>query len=113
MLEVAVLLSIGRHPASGRAVRADLDARALELALGMADAARVHAIHAGDPADPVLRDYLGMGIGELTVLSVRDGDVAEALARYLGRLRPTIVLAGSRAECGEASGMLPYRLRSE
>jgi electron transfer flavoprotein beta subunit len=110
VLEVAVLLSIGRHPASGRAVRADLDARALEIALGMGDAARVHAIHAGDPADPVLRDYLGMGIGELTVLSVRDGDVAEALARYLGRLRPAIVLAGSRAECGEASGMLPYRL---
>jgi electron transfer flavoprotein beta subunit len=110
VLEVAVLLSVGRHPASGRAVRADLDARALELALGLTDGARVHAIHAGDPGEPALRDYLGMGLAELTVLAARDCDVAAALMAYLGRLRPAIVLAGSRAECGEASGMLPYRL---
>ena len=110
MLEVAVLLSVGRHPASGRAVRADRDARALELALSLTDGARVHAIHAGDPGEPALRDYLGMGLAELTVLAARDCDVAGVLAAHLGRLRPAVVLAGSRAECGEASGMLPYQL---
>ena len=109
-LDVAVLLSVGRHPASGRRVCADLDARALELALGLDNPARVHAIHAGDPAEPALRDYLGMGIGELTVLAARDCDVADPLADHLRRLRPAVVLAGSRAECGEASGMLPYQL---
>ena len=107
MLEVAVLLSVGRHPASGRARPADLDARALQLALSLADVARVHAIHAGDPDQPALRDYLGMGIDSLTVLAL-DGDVSGALADHLKLLRPAVVLAGHRAECGEASGMLPY-----
>jgi electron transfer flavoprotein alpha/beta subunit len=48
-LDVAVLLSVGRHPASGRSRRADLDARALELALRLGNSVRLHAIHAGDP----------------------------------------------------------------
>jgi electron transfer flavoprotein beta subunit len=107
MLDVAVLLSIGRHPASGRARRADLDARALELALGLADVARVHAIHAGDPGEPALRDYLGMGIDSVTVLAA-EGDTCAVLADHLKQMRPAVVLAGSRAEHGEASGMLPY-----
>ncbi len=107
MLDVAVLLSIGRHPASGRARHADLDARALQLALGLADVARVHAIHAGDPDEPALRDYLGMGIDRLTVVALQ-GDVSAPLTDYLKQLRPVVVLTGSRAEHGEASGMLPY-----
>jgi electron transfer flavoprotein beta subunit len=105
--EIAVLLSVGRHPASGRARRADLDARALELALGLADVARIHAIHAGDPGEPALREYLGMGIGSMTVLA-SEGDVSGALADHLKQLRPAVVLTGGRAEWGEASGMLPY-----
>jgi electron transfer flavoprotein beta subunit len=107
VLDVAVLLSIGRHPASGRARSADRDARALQLALGLADVARVHAIHVGDPDEPALRDYLGMGIDRLTVLAL-DGDVSKPLSDYLSQLRPAVVLAGSHAEWGEASGMLPY-----
>jgi electron transfer flavoprotein beta subunit len=107
VLDAAVLLSVGRHPATGRARHADLDARALQLALGLADEARVHAIHAGDPDEPALRDYLGMGIDRLTVLQFQ-GDVSTALADHLKQLHPAVVLAGSRAERGEASGMLPY-----
>jgi electron transfer flavoprotein beta subunit len=110
VLDVAVLLSLGRHPASGRPVCADLDTRALELALSLGAEVRLHALHAGDSAEPALRDYLGMGLRELTVLSARQCDVADGLADHLKRLRPAVVLAGSRAECGEASGMLPYRL---
>jgi electron transfer flavoprotein beta subunit len=109
VLDVAVLLSVGRHPASGRARYADRDARALQIALSLADVARVHAIHGGDPNEPALRDYLGMGIDALTVLA-SEGDVLPALTDYLARLRPAIVLAGSQAEWGEASGMLPYLL---
>jgi electron transfer flavoprotein beta subunit len=105
--DVAVLLSVGRHPASGRARHADLDARALQLALSLGNEACVQAIHAGDPEEPALREYLGMGIDSLTVLALQ-GDVSGALAEHLKQLRPAVVLAGSRAERGEASGMLPY-----
>jgi electron transfer flavoprotein beta subunit len=105
-----VLLSVGRHPASGRTRRAPLDARALEMALAM-PGAEVHAIHAGDPSEPALRDYLGMGLERLAALSVpQGGDPVPALAAHLEALAPHIVLCGNRAEGGEDSGMLPYLL---
>jgi electron transfer flavoprotein beta subunit len=108
MVRVAVLLSVGRHAASGRARRAPLDARALEMALGIAEA-DISAIHAGDPAEPALRDYLGMGLAKLTVLSVPQGsDPVPALGAHLARHAPDVILCGSRAESGEDSGMLPY-----
>lgn len=107
MLDAVVLVSVGRHPASGRARHADLDARALRMALGLAPDARVHAIHAGNPDEPALRSYLGMGIDRLTVLALQ-GDVSTALADHLKQLSPGVVLAGSRSESGEGSGMLPY-----
>src|SRR5215472_8528039 len=110
-LDVAVLLSIGRHPASGRSRRADLDARALELALRLGPEIRLHAIHAGDPAEPALADYLGMGLETLTVLRQPPGaDILPALAEHLAALDPALVIAGLAAEAGEGSGMLPYVL---
>jgi len=110
-LDVAVLLSIGRHPASGRSRRADLDARALELAFRLGPEIRLHAIHAGDPAEPALADYLGMGLERLTVLRQPPGaDVLPALADHLAGLKPALVFAGLAAEAGEGSGMLPYVL---
>jgi N,N-dimethylglycine/sarcosine catabolism electron transfer flavoprotein subunit beta len=110
-LDVAILLSIGRHPASGRSRRADLDARALELALRLGPEARLHGIHAGDPAEPALADYLGMGLASLTVLRQPPGaDILPALVSHLGALKPALVLAGLAAETGEGSGMLPYLL---
>ncbi|EWY42678.1 electron transfer flavoprotein subunit beta [Skermanella stibiiresistens SB22] len=112
MVEVTVLLSIGRHPASGRARRAPLDAQALEMALRLVEAgvARgVHAIHAGDPADPTLRDYLGMGLERLEVLETAPGvDPVPALIQRLRATAPAIILAGAVAESGEDSGMVPY-----
>jgi electron transfer flavoprotein beta subunit len=110
-LAIAVLVSVGRHPASGRARRADRDARALELALRLSPAARPLVIHAGDPGEPALRDYLGMGIESLTVLDLPSGaDPIPALAEHLKMLRPQLVLAGTGAEAGECSGMVPYAL---
>src|SRR5215468_1972720 len=103
-LDVAVLLSIGRHPASGRSRRADLDARALELALRLGPGVRIHAIHAGDPAEPALADYLGMGIESLTVLRQPPGsDVLPALASRLAVLKPALIFAGLATEAGEGS----------
>ena len=113
-LDVAVLLSVGRHPASGRSRRADLDARALELALRLGPGVQIHAIHAGDPEEPALADYLGMGLTSLTVLKQpRDSDVLPALASHLATLKPGLILAGAAAEIGEGSGMLPYLLARE
>jgi electron transfer flavoprotein beta subunit len=110
-VDVAVLLSVGRHPASGRSRAADGDARALELALRLGRAARLHAVHAGDPGEPALAEYLGMGLSSLTVLrQPEDADVLPALAQHLAALKPALVLAGAAAERGAGSGMLPYLL---
>ena len=110
-VEVVVLLSAGRHPASLRGRAAAADARALELALRLGDGARIAAIHAGDPAEPALRDYLGMGLDTLTVLRQPAGcDVLPALGAHLATIRPQLVLAGVAAETGPGSGMLPYLL---
>jgi electron transfer flavoprotein beta subunit len=108
-LDIAVLLSVGRHPASGRSRRAEIDARALELALNLGG--RIHAIHAGDPDEQALREYLGMGLKTLSVLRQPAGcDVVPALARHLALIRPSLILAGAAAVQGPGSGMLPYLL---
>jgi electron transfer flavoprotein beta subunit len=113
MVKVAVLLSVGRHPASGRARRNPLDARALELALGL-PGAEIHAVHAGAPDEAALRDYLGMGLDRLTVLAISPGgDPVPPLTEHLKSIAPDIILAGARAEGGEDSGMVPYLVGQE
>jgi len=108
-VDIAVLLSVGRHPASGRSRCADIDARALEMALGLSG--RLHVLHAGDPDDPALRDYLGMGLERLTVLRQPTGsDVLSALLTHLRAINPALILTGSATEQGQGSGMLPYAL---
>jgi electron transfer flavoprotein beta subunit len=108
MPDAAVLLSVGRHPVSGRPRRAPTDAQALELAFGL-DGWSVRGIHAGDPAEPALRDYLGMGLERLTALAVpAEADPVEPLVAHLRRLRPSVILTGRRAEGGEDSGMVPF-----
>ena len=106
-IDVAVLLSAGRHLVSGRGRRAPGDARALKLALELLSEPR--AVHAGDPATPSLRDYLGMGLDAVTVLDLPpEADPVPALIRHLETTPPDLVLAGCRAETGEDSGMVPY-----
>lgn len=107
---LAVLVSIGRHPASGRARRNDLDARAVELAQRL-PASEIHLLHAGNPDDACLRAFLGTGVAQLDVLPVQEGsNVAPALADALRSLRPDLVLCGARGERGFASGFLPYAI---
>ncbi|MBY6263443.1 electron transfer flavoprotein subunit beta [Azospirillum sp. 412522] len=109
MTDVAVLLSVGRHPVSGRARRAATDAQALEMALALRPR-RLTAIHAGPAADgEALRAYLGMGLERLTLLVLPEGaDPVDALIAHLHRHAPSLVLTGRQAEDGEGSGMLPY-----
>lgn len=113
MTEIAVLVSGGRHPVSGRSRRAANDARALELALQTAACcgAGLRVVHAGAPDAATLRGYLGMGVPELQVLEVAPGlDIAPVLAETLRDWRPALVLAGVRSETGWSSGCLPYVL---
>ena len=112
-LSVAVLVSVGRHPLTARARRADQDARAVEMALTL-NAVQASLLHAGchdDDSDGALRGYLGMGFGEITLIEQPAGaDVVPALAAALRETAPQLVLTGARAETGEGSGLLPYLL---
>jgi N,N-dimethylglycine/sarcosine catabolism electron transfer flavoprotein subunit beta len=112
--ELVVLVSVGRHPVTGRARRAGLDARAVEAALSLPECGQPHLLHAGgasDGAEQALRGYLGMGIGGIDVLrQPPQADVVPALEDRLRELAPRLVLCGARSETGEASGLLPYVL---
>jgi len=109
-VKVVSLVSIGQHPKSGRARRAEQDARAVELGLKLC-ADSLELLHAGDAGEESLRAYLGMGLNAMTVLEQPpEADAVAALSDYLDSQRPDIVLTGVRAESGEASGMTPYLL---
>lgn len=111
-LKIAVLVSIGLQPRSGRSRRADGDSRALELALNL-NAGNLEVLHAGDPNAPALREYAGMGVPLIKVLAQsEDADVVPVLGHYLGSSDAQIVMTGRRAESGEGSGMVPYLLAS-
>ncbi|WP_417583862.1 electron transfer flavoprotein subunit beta [Nitrincola sp.] len=111
--KVAALLSIGQHPITGRARRADQDARALEMALNLSDV-RLLPVHAGwvdDTSEAALRGYLGMGVPELHLLQQpAEADVVPVLEAFVRQQQVSLVLCGGRAESGEGSGMLPYLL---
>jgi electron transfer flavoprotein beta subunit len=106
--EIAVLLSVGRHPVSRRDRIAAADASALELGLRLGGAPL--AVHAGDPRNPALRDYLGMGLDRVFVVGPMGpaDDAVPPLLSFLQEHRPRLVLCGARSERGEGSGMLPY-----
>ncbi len=109
-VQIISLVSIGAHPTSGRARRAEQDARAVELGLQLAGD-NLQVLHAGNAEEPALRAYLGMGLNELHVLEQPEGaDALIALTDYLRDSAAQVVLAGSQAETGEGSGMLPFLL---
>jgi len=114
-LSVISLVSIGQHPSSGRARRAEQDGRAVELGLKLAGD-NLSVLHAGEQPEHVskqtaLRSYLGMGLSELTLLEMSsDADAALVIAEHLTDHNNDIILTGVRSESGESSGMLPYLL---
>ncbi len=116
-MKIAVLVSVGRHPVSGTARYSRNDAAALTIALSLAKThgAMVDVLHAGDPSNPALKEYLALGARTVEVLEVPatpelQRDVVAPLAT---RLRSyDLVLTGTRAEGAFDSGMLPYRVAS-
>ncbi|MPW07759.1 electron transfer flavoprotein subunit beta/FixA family protein [Paraburkholderia sp. CNPSo 3155] len=110
-MKIAVLVSVGRHPVSGAARYSRNDAAALTLALSLAKThgATLDVLHAGDPSNAALNEYLALGARSVEVLDMPlDADPAPQLA---ARLRGyELVLTGTRAEGGFDSGMLPYRV---
>ncbi|MEI2263913.1 electron transfer flavoprotein subunit beta [Erwinia sp. CGal63] len=107
---ITALVSTGRHPESGRARRAEQDARAVEMGLTLA-LSDLEVLHAGDPHDEALRSYAGMGVPSLRVLAMAaQGDAVAVLGHYLKQNCPDVILTGGRAERGESSGMLPFLL---
>ncbi|WP_083000821.1 electron transfer flavoprotein subunit beta [Halomonas sp. GT] len=122
-IDVSVLVSIGRHPITGRSRRAEQDARGLELALSMEaelPGTRISVLHAGSQdvdSEVALRSYLGMatgvgmGLESMTLLEQPDGsDAILPLVEHLAATSPQLVITGARAERGEGSGLLPYAL---
>jgi electron transfer flavoprotein beta subunit len=106
LLSVAVLVSSGRHPLTGRPRACPGDAAALELARGIAGPG-LQVTHAGHVDDPALLDYLAFGAHRVTVVA-DEGDPVAALAAQLRSV--DLIVTGTRTEQGEGSGLLPYAL---
>lgn len=112
-LSVAVLVSAGRHPATGapRACRGD----AVAMALGHRLAGEhLRVVFAGAKDEPALLDYLAYGAREIEVVSGAGGSdtgLARRLSRQLSGA--DVILTGCRAENGLGSGLLPYALAEE
>ncbi|WCM22105.1 electron transfer flavoprotein subunit beta/FixA family protein [Paraburkholderia bryophila] len=114
-MKIAVLVSVGRHPVSGVARYSRNDAAALTLALSLVNThkATLDVLHAGDPSNPALQEYLALGARSVEVLetAAADGVQLDAAAQLAARLRGyDLVLTGTRAEGAFDSGMLPYRV---
>ncbi len=110
---LTVLVSVRIDPTSGRATRSRADAAAVALAQRALGEGREPALcTAGNMPEQVARDYLALGIGQITRLALRgDADLAEAVAVLAPACAGSaVVLAGARAESGLGSGLLPYAL---
>lgn len=105
MTRVAVLVSTRIDPVSGRRTRSATDAAAVMLALAIDPNAML--VTAGDMPESVARDYLALGVGEITLLSgVPSTGIAQALAEATGGA--DLIVAGARGEGGLGSGLVPY-----
>ncbi|WP_210321379.1 FAD-binding protein [Devosia beringensis] len=101
---VLVLASLGRNPVNGAARPNRDDLLALEMARGLGETTMLHA---GNPDEAAIGDYLAYGATTIDVVPAVPGqDIAEALvAQAAGH---DLILTGSRAEGGEGSGLVPY-----
>jgi N,N-dimethylglycine/sarcosine catabolism electron transfer flavoprotein subunit beta len=105
---ITVLVSTAIHPLSGRPCTSRNDTLALEIARQLSGGAH-RTLHVGDPQDAALPDYLAFGANSVEVLpAVPGGDTVAALAEQVRSAK--LILCGTRAQSGEASGMLPYLL---
>lgn len=104
-MDIAILLSAGRHPVSNAPVVPRLEAQAIRLAEGLGT---VRGLHAGADDRPA-RDALGHGLAQLDHLRLAPGvDPVAALAAHLAGTRPDLILAGRRGQGGAETGLVPY-----
>ena len=113
--KVAVLISVGRHPVSGIARYSRNDAAAMKMAFTLTESSgtiSVDIICAGNPDNAALSDYLALGAKTIKVIALEDDqDIIPALKRALENY--DLILCGSRAEGGDATGLVPYFLASQ
>jgi electron transfer flavoprotein beta subunit len=109
---IAALVSIGQHPNSGAARHCRNDSLAMSVGLNLAESesAQMQVLHAGDAQNPALADYLALGAPQIEVIET-ETDIVENLAENLENT--DLILTGSRAESGDASGLLPYLLAAK
>lgn len=106
-LKQAVLVSVGRNPVSG-ACRASLN-DTVALALSRRVGGEATVLHAGDPDEQALHDYLAYGAQTIEVLpAAAEADILPLLTQALQGY--SLILCGDRAESGQGSGLLPYLL---
>lgn len=140
-LRLDVLLSVGRHRLTGRAQRADGDARALEMALSLKQALSLREALVAEKTPPpevelipwhlgpehadteaALRGYLGMGLDAIRwiqapaaadAMAPLRASLALPAARDVRNSQARLALCGMRAEQGEGTGMLPMALAEQ
>jgi electron transfer flavoprotein beta subunit len=111
-MKIAVLVSAGKHPVSGQPRHCRNDSLALQIGLNLTQslAADLTVLHAGEPSNAALQDYLALGASQINVVPAT-GDTVENLAAQLQNTE--LILTGTRAENGEDSGLLPYLLAAK
>lgn len=108
---ITTLVSVGRNPVSGEPRHCHNDSLAMTIGLDMAKliSAKHHVLHAGNPDNKSLNEYLALGASQVDVIPTSgDTDVVNSIVAQLSKV--DLVLTGSRAEGGEDSGLLPYLL---
>lgn len=119
-MKAAILLSLARHPLSGKVVCSPNDLRALAIMkslckeYGQEHDIELKAVHAGDPSNPTLSEYLGYGLTKINVLkTTKNEDPCPKLAKYLLQEKPQLIVAGMQALGGLESGLVPYILANK
>jgi electron transfer flavoprotein beta subunit len=106
-MKIAVLLSVGRHPASGRACPVRVEAQAVRLAAECRG--EIVGLHAGPGDDGPLTEHLGTGLAEIVLREIPAGaDPVPSLVASLAEHAPDLILAGRRGQGGEDTGLVPY-----
>ncbi|MBE8182274.1 MAG: hypothetical protein HAW61_01965 [Candidatus Portiera sp.] len=135
-MKAIILLSLARHPLSGKIICSPNDLRALSMMSSMmgstvdaelkesSDGAsngasngasfELKAVHAGDPNESVMNEYLGYGLPAVDVIKTKKNeDPCPKLAKYLQQEKPQLVVAGMQALGGWGSGLVPYILAEQ
>lgn len=104
-MKVAVLLSAGRHPVSGKPALPRLEGQALRIAAALGEATGLHV----GPDAFAAEAALGRGLTRAVhIESAADLDPVGPIAARLAQDAPDVILAGRRGQGGEETGLVPY-----